>query len=286
MKIYEITSKTPNEQLINQQLIKLYEATSLAEPAAAVPGVLSRIGSGIGTIFSKGISLAKGFFAIKPFYLYYDNMKTAEENLAKLGNTPQAKSEFEKYHDVQMGLLISSVSAGLLSAGLLATTRGLFGLLRFIPVIGPIIAGGVNLLSNAAQIWVLEKLSSEEGRTAIAKLLTFEILGKNGVTFVGHLGNEAYSYFEKLFKDALDIKSDTTTNNEKPNDPNGSTTSDANANSVDPTKPPVNDEESFMADLFGTNKPVKKEEPLPNEYLGPRLQRNPTTGKVEMKPLQ
>lgn len=274
MKIYEVTSRVPNEQQINQELRKLYEAAA-APPAGSVepsPGIFSRAGSMIaGAIKAAGL-----FFLLKPFYTLYKNWSTADDNLKKTGD----QATYNQIMDVQIGLFLTSFAAALATKAIFGTAGLFVSFIRFIPVVGPIIARLFGLLSSGIQVAILAELSSEEGRTNIAKLFTWKLINGeavNGVAAIGHLGHEGINYIADLIE--RQIKSAT---GQQTDTPKTQDNADKPTNAA--TDKPADNNPSFMADLFGANDPAApKEEPLPNEYLGPKLQRNPVTGKVEMK---
>lgn len=275
MKINEVTNQSPR---------KIYEA----DVTPPEPGFFSKLGSAL----KSGLKLFTYYEALwSPFATYITNMKVVEANLAKAGNTPAAIERFNTDHEMQMGQLIAGLASGLLVKTILGSV-GVFGkFLTLIPGIGPIIGRSIEMLSLSAQAWVLAELQSEKARTEIAKLLVISGIhigflninydfgqAVNVTQLIGRLGVEAHDYFEDLFRRALGLKAldKPLTGNEQP-DPN-----------APPPAAPLTPEQdkSLMATLFGTNQPVEKELPVPGEYLGPKLQRNPTTGKIEMKPLQ
>lgn len=261
MKIYEITKQS--------NLTKLYEADVLP-----TEGIFSKLGKAfISTL--RGIKWLSAL--VMPFAKYESNMKIIEDNLKKAGNTSEALADYENNRNMQIGLLVTEITAALLITGAFASLTGFLGLLRFVPGVGPIIANSINLLSYSAQIWIYKELSSEEGRKKIAELIVTMTHGYGNTTGLGHLADEAHTYFENLFKRAIHEATgyEFTHPGETP---------DATVKPTDPATP--EEDSKIMATLFGTNQPVEKELPVPGEYLGPKLQRNPTTGKIEMKPLQ
>ena len=278
MKIYEVTNQLPSKKILAQELSKIYETDAPPEL-----GFFAKLGSAV----KSGLKIFTYYEALwKPFATYIENMKQAEANLAAAGNTAAAVQTFNEQHDMQMGQLIAGLAAGLLVKTILGSV-GVFGkFIRLIPGVGRLIGNSIELLSLSAQSWILAELQSEKARTAIAELLTIsmiefgplKIMEKTNLTqVIGHHGNIAHAYFEDLFRRAIGL-----TALEKPvgND-------QVDPNAAPPAAPLTPDQDKgLMATLFGTNQPVEKELPLPGEYLGPRLQRNPTTGKVEMKPLQ
>lgn len=277
MKIYEVTNQLPSKKILAQELSKIYEADAPPDP-----GFFSKLGSAVKT----GLKIFTYYELLwKPVATYIENMKKVEANLAAAGNTPAAIRQFNIDHDTQMGLLVSGLAAGLLVKTILGSI-GVFGkFIRFIPGVGAPIGNSIELLSLSAQSWILAELQSEQARTAIAQLLAVSFInlpyigdmslpgGRSMLTYIGHLGNKAHDYFEDLFRRALGLKElDRPWNDDSAEPP------------ADPLTPDQN--KDLMAKLFGSNQPVEKELPIPGEFLGPGLQRNPTTGKIEMTPLQ
>lgn len=207
MKIYEITSRIPNEQLIHKELTRL--SNTINEDAnapivAAGPGFLASAGA----VVMKVLSAASWFFLLKPFGEFFYNMSTIEDNL-KNDKSPDAEKRYHEELIIQIGMLVAAVAAGLLTKGVFGTVTGFLKLVKYIPVVGPIIANIISMLSAAAQVYVLKELASEEGRTAIANLLTGNILGKygnlpvNGIKLIGDGVNDAIQFFSKVVNDAL-----------------------------------------------------------------------------------
>lgn len=204
MKIYEITTRTPNEQLINSQLTQLYEAAVAATAAsAAAPGIFSKAASGFMFVMRK-IGL---FYLLKPFLTYYNNMKTAEDNL-KVDSSPEAQHRYNEIQAVQVGLLVSGVAAGFLTIGIFKSATAFLGFLKYIPFVGPMLVSTIELFSITARTYILKELSSEEGRTKLADLLVGTIVGTNthinGVTGIGTGVVDAFKYFSNVINKAID----------------------------------------------------------------------------------
>lgn len=271
MKVYEITNR--NYSPLREDIQKILETNT---PDLHPTGFFSTVGSAI----YKGLVGFGYAMLIKPLWDWYWNCKTIEETYEKAGKTAEAKAQYDRDNNVQAGLLLSGLTAGLMVKIIFGSLWAFTRFLNIIPVVGPMITRNFDFFSAAAQAWILNKLASFEGRTAIAKLLTFNVFGQdvNPAVF-GHLGIEAADYFKNLFYEAAGISHTPPTDNSQnarlalPND----------NQSVQPTQ---QQDDDFLKDLFGTPQPTEKEQPTPNEYLGPRLQRNPTTGRIEQKPLQ
>jgi hypothetical protein len=243
MKIYEITSRTPNEQLINEELKKLSEAISRFQPinesttapVSAASGFFSKSMSAV-LKFLKGVSL---FYLAKPFYKCYTNMQTAEENL-KDDKSPDAEKRYNEELVIQVGLLVAGIASALLTMGVFKTATAFLGFIRYVPFVGPIIANIINLLSASAQVYVLSELSSVEGRNKLAKLLTGTILG-NGVKGLGTGVVEAYKYIADVVNSALDEEAKTTAT-EKPADNSNEKPADKSAETPAAAASPSNNE--------------------------------------------
>jgi len=284
MKIYEVTNQPPSKKILAQELSKIYEADAPPDP-----GFFSKLGR----VLHKSLKLFSWYEALwKPFDTYLVNMQQVEANLTKAGNTPAAIAEFNEQHELQMGQLIAGISAGIIVSGILGSLS-LFGkFLQFIPGIGGPLGKTIGLLSDGARAWILYELQSEKARSEIAKLVIITGLNYDNDLFgvhihedfvnitqiIGRLGNTAHDYFEDLFRRAIGLK-------ELDKPINGKDQLDPNAPPPTPPLTPAQDA-SLTAQMFSTNKPVEKELPVPGEYLGSRLQRNPVTGRVEMKSLQ
>jgi len=239
MKIYEITTRTPNEQLINTQLTHLYEAAVAAEAAAASsPGIFSKAASGFLFVMKK-IGL---FYLLKPFLTYYNNMKTAEENL-KVDSTPEAQHRYNEIQAVQVGMLVSGLAAGFLTVGIFKTVTSFLGFLRYIPFVGPMLASTIELFSVTARTYILKELSSEEGRTKLADLLVGTIIGTNthinGVTGIGTGVVDAFKYFSSVINKALDQENGTKPDETPPLDAPAGTDKPANIAAPDSTSTPA-----------------------------------------------
>jgi hypothetical protein len=207
MKIYEITSRTHNEQTIQKELIRLHESITeitapavVAAPIEAGASLLSKAKSAVLSL----LKLAGWFFLAEPFYNFFTNMKTASDNL-KGDSSPEAQKKYQEELVIQVGMLVSAIAAGLLSRGIIRTVAGLLGFVRYIPVIGPIIAGIIEILSASAQVYVLRELASDKGRIAIANVLTGTVLGTqiNGVKAIGTGVTDAVAFFTKTVNDAI-----------------------------------------------------------------------------------
>ena len=247
MKIYEITSRTPNEQLINRELINLSKAVSKiterslyenaasdALPAAAAsPGVFSRLGSAIMSL----AKIATWGFILKPFWDFYQNMKTASDNL-KDSKSPDAEKKYNEEVVTQVGMLVAAIAAGLLTKGIFSTVTGFLGFIRYVPFIGPIISKIIGFLSTGAQLYVLKELTSQEGRTQIANIVSGTILGEHfDVKDIGTLVIAGVNYFTKLINDAIDHDAGKKSEEPKLNDTTADATSTTDANT--PTETPV-----------------------------------------------
>jgi hypothetical protein len=197
MKIYEITARTPNEYLIHQELRKLSEIASATTSKPLQEGFFS-------TAANAALKLLKAaglFFLLKPFYTYFTNMSNANDVLKQSKNSKEAQMDYNEEHNIQMGLLISSLASALVTKIVFGSISSLLGFIRIIPGVGPVIANTINLLSAGAQTYVFQKIASEEGRIMLSKFLTFGTI--NGVKDVGALANQAVDQFSKMVQDAI-----------------------------------------------------------------------------------
>lgn len=197
MKIYEITARTPNEYLIHQELRKLSEIASATTSNTLNEGFFSTAASAA----LKVLKAAGLFFLLKPFYTYFTNMSNADEQLKNAKNSKEAQMDYNEEHNIQMGLLISSLAAALLTKIVFGSMSALLGVVRFIPGVGPVIANTINLLSAGAQTYLFKEIASEDGRIMLAKFLTFGTI--NGIKDVGALANQAVDQFTKMVHDAV-----------------------------------------------------------------------------------
>jgi hypothetical protein len=197
MKIYEITARTPNEYLIHQELRKLSEIASATTSNTLNEGFFSTAASAA----LKVLKAAGLFFLLKPFYTYFTNMSNADDQLKNAKNSKEAQMDYNEEHNIQMGLLISSLAAALLTKIVFGSMSALLGVVRFIPGVGPVIANTINLLSAGAQTYLFKEIASEDGRIMLAKFLTFGTI--NGIKDVGALANQAVDQFTKMVHDAV-----------------------------------------------------------------------------------
>lgn len=237
MKIYEITTRTINEQAIHRELIRLHEVSmpdAITAPVAAGASLLSKAKSAVLTV----LKAASWFFLLEPFADFFMNMKTASDNL-KADNSPEAEHRYQEEVVVQVGMLVSAIAAGLLTKGIFKTVTGFLGFVRYVPLVGPVIAGIIEMLSAGAQVYVLRELASDKGRAAIASLLTGTILGQhlNGVKAIGTGVTDAVAFFTKTVNDA--ISGSETPAKETPKEKPVDTKEEPKAAETPPVKPVV-----------------------------------------------
>lgn len=282
MKIYEITSRTQNEQAIHRELIRLHESINevtmpdaITAPVAATTGLLSKLKSAVLTV----LKAASWFFLLEPFAEFFLNMRTASKNLES-DKSPDAEKRFQEELVIQVGMLVSAIAAGLLTKGIFRTVTGLLGFVKYIPIVGAPIGGIIEMLSAGAQVYVLKELASDKGRAAIAGLLTGTIFGQhlNGVKEIGTLVTDAVAFFTKTVNDAI-------SNGEKPAaDPSKETPADSK---TDASKAP--ETKAAQLDAAPVAKPKNPDEldwtPKPGEEVyTPAGYGRSASGRLTIKP--
>ena len=205
MKINEIVKPQLDEGIANilktigQKVAPNAIATGSGKIAQTVMHIKGGLKAGATGILD-GLSTAGLVFLVKPIWDYNTIMNNAEEQLNAGKIT---RENYNEMHDAYLGEAIMQITAGMVGAGVLRSIPALLGFLRYLPIIGPAIAGGIAMLSAAGSVYFLEKVSSKEGREMIAKFCTASILKDTG-----SIGTAAVDYFAKIFKEAVGMKDD------------------------------------------------------------------------------
>ena len=217
MKIYEIIK--PQEQVDEGLFNVLSKIANKAAPSA-VTATRSGIGKAWDNITGGIKATATGaldamqvgslYLIAKPILDYNSKINVAKERLEN-GNITEEK--YNEIHSALLGTAIAQMSAALVGSVFLRSVPAFLGLVRFIPIIGPTIAIAVGLLSEEGILYFLNKVSSDEGRTMIAKFFGATIIKGTGM-----MGSEAYEYFEKIFKEAVAVSKGEDPNIEQPKD--------------------------------------------------------------------
>ena len=207
MKINEIVKPQPqlDEGIANilKTLGKKVAPTAIATGSGKIGQAVDYLKGGLkagAKGILDGLETAGLFFLVKPIWDYNTIMNNAEEQLTAGKIT---RENYNEMHDAYLGEAIMQMAAGLVGAGVLRSIPLLTGFLRYIPVIGPAIAGGIAMLSAAGSVYFLEKVSSKEGRLMIANFCGAAILKDTGAN-----GAAAVDYFAKIFKEAVGMKDD------------------------------------------------------------------------------
>lgn len=218
MRIYELMNEELGEGILSRIGSKIGSnrvSRGLGSAKTAVTGaggaVLAGASDAVGLLTKAGLWF--------PFKEYLDNMETAEQWLEYEGNTPEAQKKYHSTQQEQLGILISTFAAALVGSSIIKSFPVLFGFLGKLPIIGKPIALLMGGLSGAAQLYFMKELVSDEGRKALAGLISVGIL-KN----IGEVGLEAWPFMKDVFAKAMGMASDTAsdlsaTGHEIANDP-------------------------------------------------------------------
>jgi hypothetical protein len=275
MKINEIVKPQPqlDEGIANilKTLGKKVAPNAIATSSGKIGQAVDYLKGGLkasGKGILDGLETAGLFFLVKPIWDYNTIMNNAEEQLNAGKIT---RENYNEMHDAYLGEAIMQMTAGLVGAGVLRSIPALTGFLRYIPVIGPAIAGGIAMLSAAGSVYFLEKVSSKEGREMIANFCTAGILKDTGA-----IGNAAVDYFAKIFKEAVGMKDDgepdtKPTDNTTPADTKPTDAKPADNTTPTDAKPADN---TTPADSKPTTSPNAEPAQDPNVYTPSNMRRD------------
>jgi hypothetical protein len=163
---------------------------------------------------------------VAPFWTYYKNMSNVEDNYKSGAYTVE---QYKENHQIQLGLLIEEEAAILGTLGAMASINVLSMLFNVLPIFGPILGAIFRGLAPAAGAYMLVWLNTDEGRKALASLVSAEFIKNTGA-----VAETAINAIRDKAHEALGMKPETDPAYTNTPTPNGTTPN------AEPTKPDPN----------------------------------------------